>query len=157
MTDAEMENGSRQSKTNPRSVLRLPRWRYFFGGAALVARAAAAAGAAAGAAPGAPSAGAPSAPSAALSAFFAFFQTIFCTRTLGNPNGLRPSGHFSASCSFLIRSARVNTLRLAEPADRRFRDLSMDILGQESGVSGQSMISAKSDSMPHRDARQPKD
>src|SRR5262245_75745 len=114
----------------PQSVPGLPRWRYFFGGAALVPEAAGAAGA--GAAPGAPSADAPSAPSAAFSAFLAFFKTIFWTRTFGSPNGLRPSVHFSSSCSFLIRSARVSTLRLDDPADRRFRDLSID-MGMVSG------------------------
>src|SRR6266700_2755560 len=64
-------------------------------------------------------------PSAAFS-FLTFFRTILTTRTLGSPNGLRPSGHFSRSWSFLIRSARVSTLRLAEPPRRRFRDLSID-------------------------------
>src|SRR5260221_4556168 len=33
-------------------------------------------------------------PSAAFS-FLAFLRMILTTRTLGNPNGLRPSGHFS--------------------------------------------------------------
>src|SRR5215213_2325449 len=77
------------------------------------------------------------APAASPSAAFSFLGTILTTRTLGSPNGLRPSGHFSRSWSFLIRSARVRTLRLAEPPRRRFRDLSIDMECQRSEVGSQ--------------------
>src|SRR6478672_3885348 len=94
---------------------------------------------AAGLAPSPPAVAAPAAsvPSAAFS-FLAFFSTILTTRTLGSPNGLRPSGHFSRSWSFLIRSARVSTLRLDEPPRRRFRDLSIDMECQRSEDRSQS-------------------
>src|SRR5262249_10952618 len=67
----------------------------------------AAGAAAAGAAPSAAAAS----PSGFSSSFFlAFLTTILMTRTLGSPNGLRPSGQRSSSRRGLMGSPRVKTL-----------------------------------------------
>src|SRR4051812_48874136 len=85
--------------------------------------------AAAAAAGAAPAAGAPSAPAAASAVFSfgAFFLTIFRTRTLGSPYGLRPSVQRSVAISVLIRSSRVSTLRARCSEFFRRRLLSIDM------------------------------
>src|SRR5205085_8856600 len=95
---------------------------HFLAGAAFGAAFSPAAGAAA-----APSAGAPAAASSAFSLGLPFLVTIFCTRTLGSPNGLRPSVQRSVSCSVLMRSPRFSTLRARASWFLRRRLLSIDM------------------------------
>lgn len=52
--------------------------------------------------------------------------TALCTRTFGNPIGLRPATQRSSSISCEIRSPRDNTLRERDRPSADFRVLSMD-------------------------------
>lgn len=75
-----------------------------------------------------------SAPSAPSAAFFFFFlpSTRRMMRVLGIPKGLDPSTHFSSVFIWLIRSARVSTLRMRASRLFRFKLLSIDTLSHSS-------------------------